>query len=209
MPETNKNTHRPPLAVQNVAGVILAGGKSSRYGKNKAFVRFDGIPLIERVTTVMGSIFPRLLLVTNTPEEYAYLGIEMVGDLIRGIGPLGGIYTGLKTITEDAGFFVACDMPYLCGALVRRMIDLAEGHDVVVPKVDWMVEPLHSLYRKEAVVVVEEIIRSGRNQILELFSRVRTRYVEEEILRAFDPELRCFVNVNRPEDVSGIAGVEG
>jgi molybdopterin-guanine dinucleotide biosynthesis protein A len=203
----NRDLVHPP--VQGVTGVILAGGKSSRYGKNKAFVRFDGIPLIERVAGVMGSIFGRLLIVTNTPEEYAYLGIRMVGDLIRGIGPLGGIYTGLKTIGEDAGFFVACDMPYLCGPLVRRMVELSEAHDAVVPKVDWMVEPLHALYGKGAIVVIEEIIHSGRYQILEILSRIRTRYVEEEILRAFDPELRFFLNVNRPEDVSGIAGVEG
>jgi molybdenum cofactor guanylyltransferase len=196
-------------ARRSLTGVILCGGKSSRYGKNKAFVRFEGIPLIERVATVMDAVFERLLLVTNTPEEYAYLGIDMVGDLIRGIGPLGGIYTGLKTITGDGGFFVACDMPYLCEPLVRRMAELLEGYDAVVPKVDWMVEPLHALYGKGSIAVIEEIIHSGRYQIVEILSRIRTRYVEEAILRGFDPELRFFVNVNRPEDLSRILGVEG
>jgi molybdopterin-guanine dinucleotide biosynthesis protein A len=202
---TNLKPSRP--AVQSLTGVILAGGKSSRYGRNKAFVLLEGVPLIERVAAVMGAIFDRLLLVTNTPEEYAYMGIEMVGDLIRGIGPLGGIYTGLKTIKGDAGFFVACDMPYLCEPLVRRMMDLCEGYDAVVPKVDWMVEPLHAFYAKGSLSVIEELIHSGRYQILEILARIRTRYVEEEILRSFDPRLRFFENVNRPEDVSRILGV--
>lgn len=202
---TSLRTCRP--AVQRLTGVILAGGKSSRYGRNKAFVLLEGVPLIERVAAVMGAIFDRLLLVTNTPEEYAYLGIEMVGDLIRGIGPLGGIYTGLKTIEGDAGFFVACDMPYLCEPLVRRMTDLWEGYDAVVPKVDWMVEPLHALYAKGALSALEELVHSGRYQIVEMLARIRTRYVAEEILRSFDPCLRFFENVNRPEDVSRILGV--
>jgi molybdenum cofactor guanylyltransferase len=197
-----------PEIPRALVGVILAGGKSSRYGRNKAFVRLEGVPLIERVSTVMGAIFERLLLVTNPPEEYAHLGIEMVGDLVRGVGPLGGIHTALKTFSGDAGFFVACDMPYLCEPLVRRMIELLEDYDAVVPRVDGMAEPLHSFFGKGALPVIEEFIRAGRYQIVEILSRIKTRYVEEETLRGFDPRLRFLANVNRPEDVSRILGGE-
>jgi molybdopterin-guanine dinucleotide biosynthesis protein A len=188
--------------IQDMAGVILAGGKSRRFGKNKSFIRINGTPLIERVVTVMASIFEYRLLVTNTPEEYAYLGLPMVEDLIKGVGPLGGIYTGLETIPHDAGFFVACDMPCLNAPFVRHIIGVREGHDAVVPKIGRMVEPLHAVYAKSSTGPLREVIDSGIRQILELFARIRVKYVEEEIIRAFDPDLRCFLNVNRPEDLS-------
>ncbi len=196
----------PDDPVRNVTGVILAGGKSSRFGKNKSFIRIDGVPLIERVVTAMTSVFENRLLVTNTPEEYAYLGVPMVQDLIKGIGSLGGIYTGLETISSETGFFVACDMPYLNTPLIRHMTGLISGCDAVVPRIGRMVEPLHAIYAKSSLGPLQEIIRSGLRQILGLFSRVNVRYVEEETIRAFSPDLRCFANVNRPEDLTDIIG---
>lgn len=199
----SKNASQDPI--RNVTGVILAGGKSSRLGRNKSFIKIDGIALIERVVTAISSVFEHRLLITNTPEEYAHLGLPMVQDLIKGIGPLGGVYTGLSTISDDAGFFVACDMPYLSPALVRHIAELRSGYDAVVPRIGSMVEPLHSLYARSSIAPLKEIIDSGRRQILELFPRIKVRYVEEMTLRGFDPELRCFANVNRPEDLANIA----
>ena len=126
---------------KDVTGFILLGGKSSRYGSNKAFVVIDGVRLVDRVARVMKSIFHRVVLLTNTPEEYAYLEMPMVEDLIKGLGPMGGIYTGLMTLSDEAGFFVACDMPFLSESLIRHMVDVRHDFDVVVPRVGWMLEP--------------------------------------------------------------------
>lgn len=194
--------------IQNVTGVILAGGKSSRYGENKALIKIHGIRLIERVVTVISSVFEHRLLVTNTPEEYAYLRIPMVQDLIKGLGPLGGIYTGLETISDDAGLFVACDMPYLSAPLLRRLVELREGYDAVVPRIGWMIEPLHALYAEGSLGALKDNIDSGQYQVREFLSRIRTRYVEEETIRAFDPDLKCLVNVNRPVDISRLMDSE-
>ena len=108
--------------IDDVSGVILAGGKSSRYGKNKAFIKINGIPLIEKVITVMGSVFQELIIITNTPHKYSHLRLPVYKDLIEGLGPLGGIFTGLTAISKDAGFFVACDMPSLNRELLRHMV---------------------------------------------------------------------------------------
>ena len=170
MPATSKNSNLPIQRLQEVTGIILAGGKSTRYGRNKAFVRIDGVALIERVIQVMGSVFDELLLITNTPEEYAHLNLPMVEDLIKGLGPLGGIYTGLKSIsTRRGGFFVACDMPYLCAPLIRLIVGMQGDSDAVVPKLGWMVEPLHSLYALTCIDAIEGLIRSGNCQILQFF----------------------------------------
>jgi molybdenum cofactor guanylyltransferase len=207
MPNEPENSSQP--LIRNVTGVILAGGKSSRFGRNKAFIQVQGIPLIERVLRVMASVFERRLIVTNTPEEYGYLGLPMVQDLIKGIGSLGGIYTGLATISDDAGFFVACDMPYLNEGLLRYLVSLREGHDAVVPRINRMVEPLHAVYAKPSIGTLKELIESGQRQILELFSRIDVRYVEEETIRSFEPDLRCFANLNSPEDLAGIEATPG
>jgi molybdopterin-guanine dinucleotide biosynthesis protein A len=202
MPVRNPIKSSPRL--KKVTGVILAGGRSTRYGSNKAFAEVQGFPLVERVITVMGSVFERLVISTNSPQEYAHLGLPMAEDLIKGLGPLGGIYTGLNVIPDDAGFFVACDMPFLNASLLRLMVDAWDDCDAVVPRLGRMFEPLHALYAKTCIDALKEGIDSRQRQIVEIFPRIRIRYVDEEVIRALDPDLKCFVNVNRPDDLSGI-----
>ena len=191
-------------SLKGVTGVVLAGGKSTRYGTNKAFVEIQGIRLVERTIRVMGSVFERLLIVTNTPDEFAYLDLPMVEDLIKGFGPLGGIYTGLEAIDDEAGFFVACDMPFLRENFLRHMVSLRGDHDAVVPRVRWMVEPLHALYAKKCLPAIRESIHSREYQILKFFQKIKVRYVEEEEIRRVDPDLKSFFNINRPEDLERI-----
>jgi molybdopterin-guanine dinucleotide biosynthesis protein A len=189
--------------LEGVTGFILLGGKSSRYGSNKAFVEIEGVRLVDRVARVMKSIFHRIVLLTNTPEEYAYLQMPMVEDLIKGLGPMGGIYTGLMTLPGEAGFFVACDMPFLSESLIRHMVDVRDDFDVVVPRMDWMLEPLHALYSKKCLPILHEAIGQHQHQILKCFAELRVRYVDEEELRLWDPELRSFFNINKPQDLPG------
>ncbi|MGE5840773.1 MAG: molybdenum cofactor guanylyltransferase [Deltaproteobacteria bacterium] len=196
----DRNTDRR-APIRNVTGFILLGGKSSRYGSNKAFVEIEGVRLVERVAGVIQSIFDRVVLLTNTPEEYAYLRIPMIEDLVKGFGPMGGIYTGLMSMTDDAGFFVACDMPFLSERLIRHMVDVRGGFDAVVPRMDWMLEPLHALYSKTCLPVVQEAIREEQHQILKCFPKLRMRYVDKEELRFWDPDLRSFFNINKPQDL--------
>jgi molybdenum cofactor guanylyltransferase len=184
-----------------VNGIILAGGKSSRYGSNKALVELNGTRLIERVVRVMKAVFQEVILVTNTPEDYAFLELPMVQDLIKGLGPIGGIYTGLETISEKAGFFVACDMPFLHEGLVRHMVEVRENHDAVVPRMGWMIEPLHALYTKNCLPVIKASIDAHEYQIAKCFQKLRVKYLEREELRAFDPDLMSLFNINVPKDL--------
>jgi len=186
---------------RDVTGLILLGGKSSRYGSNKALVEIDGARLIERVAGVMKSIFHRVILVTNTPEEYAYLRLPMVEDLIKGLGPMGGIYTGLMTMSDETGFLVACDMPFLSGKLIRHMVEVRDDFDTVVPRMDWMLEPLHALYSKKCIPVIREAIEERQYQIAKCFARMRVRYMDEEEIRLWDQDLRSLFNINKPQDL--------
>lgn len=190
--------------VKDVSGVILAGGKSSRYGKNKAFVKIDGIPLIERVIRVMASVFQELILITNTPDEYSYLRLPTYEDLIKGLGPLGGIFTALNAITNHSAFLVACDMPFLKPKLLSHMVESKDDFDVVVPRISGKLETLHALYGKTCLPAIRRMIDSRQYQVHRFFSEVSVRYVDEDEILQFDPYLRSFLNVNTPQKLRHI-----
>jgi molybdopterin-guanine dinucleotide biosynthesis protein A len=183
-----------------MTGVILAGGKSSRYEINKAFVEIQGKRIIDLVFDVIGQTFPEILLVTNTPDQYGYLGLDMVGDIIKGIGPLGGIYTGLKCIGGTNGFFVACDMPFLNAGLIRHMIAICNDFDVTIPSVSGRLHTLHAIYHKNCLPHIENLIERGDHKITNFFGKAKVKYFTENDIRPFDPDLLSFLNVNSPQD---------
>lgn len=184
-----------------VTGVILAGGKSSRFGSNKAFALIDGTPLIERVLAVLKGLFPENIIITNSPGQYRHLGVSMHEDIIKGAGPLGGIYTGLSAIHTQWAFVAACDQPFLNPALIRHMLGLMDGHDAVVPRMDWKIEPLHALFSRRCLEPVERLVKKGSYQVIGFLSEVRVKYIDAEEIGLFDPHFRSFVNVNRPEEI--------
>jgi len=204
MQEELKDSEKQPseTVLSHVAGVILAGGKSSRYGKNKAFEGVDGVPLIERVIRVMGAVFRNVILITNSPEEYAHLNVAMEEDLIKGLGPIGGIYTALSSVSQEAGFFVACDMPFLDQGLIRYMVKAGVGYEAVVPMISGKTEALHALYDKRCLPYIRAMINAGDYQVFRFYPKVRMRYMTEPEIRRFDPELRSFHNINRPGDLA-------
>ena len=190
------------VLIRDITGVILAGGKSSRFGINKAFSEINGSRLIDIVAGLLTSIFTRTVLITNSPEEYSYLGLPIRKDLIRGLGPIGGILTGLEDISDEAGFFIACDMPFVSEDLIRYIVSVRGEFDAVVPKIDWKIEPLHALYRKSCLPVIRELIASGVYQTIKAFDRLNVRYLNEAEIKANDPQMRSFFNVNRPEELT-------
>jgi molybdopterin-guanine dinucleotide biosynthesis protein A len=186
---------------KDIAGIILAGGKSLRYGQNKALVKMNDIPLIERVIGVMRPLFENLIIITNTPHEYHYLQLPMYEDLISGLGPVGGVYTGLEAMSNESGFFVACDMPFLQRDLIRYMVEIKGDFDAVVPRVDWKIEPLHAIYARSCLPAIKKLIDEGSYQIIRFFDKLKVRYVEKEEIRSFDSRLRSFLNVNSPKEL--------
>jgi len=188
----------------HIAGVILTGGSSKRYGKNKAFLEIGGIRLIDRITEDMKNIFKRVILVTNDKKGYEYLGIPVVEDLITGLGPIGGIYTGLMSIPSQAGFFVACDMPCINRQLVRYMVDIQDNHAAVVPSVANEIEPLHAIYAQSCLGPIRDLIDSKRYQVRLVYDQIPVRYVKEGEIRRFGSPTRAFLNINTPDEFAMI-----
>jgi len=209
MSVASKDSNPVISSSKDITGIILAGGKSLRYGTNKALAEVDGIRLIERVIRVMQPLFENLMIITNTPREYDYLQIPMHEDVIKGLGPLGGVYTGLNIMSTESGFFVACDMPFLQGDLIRHMLEIKADFDAVVPKVDWKIEPLHAIYTRNCLPAIKKLIDAHGYQIIRFFDNVRVRYVKEEEIRSFDSELKSFLNVNSPGELIDADRLEG
>jgi len=199
-----KEKSRKKKRYDHTAGVILAGGLSKRYGKNKAFLKIGGIRLIDRITEEMKSIFERVILVTNEKKDYEYLGIPMVEDLIKGLGPMGGIYTGLMSISDQAGFFVACDIPFINGQLIRYMVDIRDSHPAVVPLVDNEIEPLHAVYARSCLGPIMNLIDSKHYQVRLFYDQIPVRYVKEDEIRKFGSPSRAFLNINTPDEFTRI-----
>lgn len=186
--------------INHITGVILAGGKSSRYGKNKALVKLNGVMLIEKVKEVMSSIFKNLIIITNTPEEYEFLQLPMYQDLVKGMGPVGGIHTGLHYMDNDAAFFVACDMPFLNKDLISYMAECLDDYDAVIPKIDWKIEALHAIYSKRCLPAVASLIELREYQVIKFHNQIQSKFIGENEIKSFDPHLISFMNVNRPEE---------
>jgi FdhD protein len=187
----------------HVSGVILAGGKSRRMGGSpKALLAFEGRPLIQHILERLESVLPDCLVVTNSPELYAFLERPMVADVFPDGGSLGGIYSGLRAIPRDAAFCVACDMPFLSPALVRYLAGRAGEADVVIPDAAGELQTLHAVYGKACLPAMERRLRAGQLRVVGFFDDVRVLRVPEAEVARFEDPTRVFMNLNTPDDVA-------
>ena len=188
----------------HITGIILAGGSSKRYGQDKAFLKIGNTRLIDSILQEMHTVFKRVILITNEKIKYEYLEIPMFEDLVKGFGPLGGIYTGLMSIPDQAGFFVACDMPHINRQLVRYMVDIKGNHRAVVPAVADKIEPLHAIYFQSCLKPIKHLIDTKRYQVRLFFDSIPVRYVKEDEIRRFCCPSKAFLNINTPDEFSKI-----
>jgi molybdopterin-guanine dinucleotide biosynthesis protein A len=188
--------------VISVTGVIQAGGRSTRMGGDpKALMELGGRPFVARVLDVVRQVTERVLLVTNTPDLYAFLGLPMVPDVFPEGGSLGGIYSGLRAAPGDAAFTVACDMPFLSAPVARLVVARAGEADVVAPRIGAQWETLHACYGKACLGPMERRLREGQLRITGFFDEVRVLAITEaEVVAVGDPA-RVFMNVNTPDEL--------
>ena len=185
-----------------LAGVVLAGGESRRMGRIKALLPIGGATLIESVVARLREICPQVLVVTNAPERFGDLRARMVPDALPSRQSLVGIYTGILHMRGPV-FVCGCDMPFLHPPLIGYLGGLADGVDVVIPRLHGEYEPLHAVYTPACLEPIRRCVqRHGRNT--GFLDEVRVRVVEVEEIRRFDPELRSFVNVNTPQDCARV-----
>ena len=187
---------------KDVAAFILAGGKSTRMGRDKAFVEFEGSTLLQRALELAGPVGSEFRIVGNREKFSAYAGI--VEDIFRDCGPLGGIHAALRSSSAELNLIVAVDMPFMKPEFLQYLIGLAQKAReacVTVPRGATGWQPLCAVYRREFVTEAEKALRGGRYKIDPLFSLVRTQVVQQEELEACGFSESMFRNLNAPEDL--------
>jgi len=190
--------------VNNIAAAILAGGKNSRMsGFNKAFIQIDGIPIIQRTLKLLEGMFEEIILVTNLPQDFKAYDREVIitTDIIRDIGPLGGMHSALSATSREGIFFIACDMPFLHNALIRRELKrFSETNcDCLVPRLGASVEPLHSVYKKYLKDKISSFVKVRNDYSIRSFLRTINVYYWD--LENNGLNRNIFKNLNTKEDL--------
>ena len=186
--------------IAGVTGVILAGGASSRMGSNKALLPHKGGRFIESIYRELSEIFPEVILVTNTPEQYQFLPCRKVPDIFKAMGALAGIHAGLAQSSTPAVFTVACDMPHLDPGLIRHIASRGAGCDMVLPRSENGYEPLHALYNKGSLPAMESCLEKGERRIISILPHLRVREIDAAEVAGFDPAFDSFSNINTPQE---------
>jgi len=188
--------------MHDVTAFVLAGGKSTRMGADKAFLQWGDETLLDRALGLAGTV-ASVVRIVGDAKKFGGLAPVVVEDVYRDRGPLGGIHAALSNTASELNLMLAVDLPLMKPEFLAYLISQSSesGSIVTVPKVGGGFQPLCAVYRREFASAAEESLRAGENKIDPLFARVSTRVIEEkELVRAgFSAEI--FRNVNTPEDL--------
>ncbi len=183
-----------------MTGIILAGGKNSRIAMTKALIQLGEQTIIERTVRLFRQLFDEVIIVTNSFDDYAHLGVTLTADLIPETGPLGGLYSGLMLSSSDYSFVVACDMPFIDPAIILHLQNYtySGNYDVIVPEFNGFIEPLFAFYSKKCIPTILDHLNQKDFKIRSCYSRVKVKEVPCHHFNAIE---KAFFNINTREDL--------
>jgi len=192
------------------SAVILVGGEARRAnGQEKYFFQYQGRTFIERLVDALRDVVDEIILVARDPEQCRRFdrlnGVQCITDIRQGIGPIGGLHAGALAAKGDLIFVSACDMPCIEPGVVRYLFSAIGTSDAAIPS--WnedLLEPLLAVYRRDALIGYLKTHESY--SLRPMIRSINTRYIPVNDLKAFDPELRTFININKLEELEQIAG---
>ncbi|MCB2219639.1 MAG: molybdenum cofactor guanylyltransferase [Bacteroidetes bacterium] len=182
-----------------VTGIILAGGKSRRMGKDKGLCLLNGRPLIRFAINLLETVCDRIILGANDPD-YQSFGLPVVNDKIPDIGPMGGLYSCLEASETRDNFILSCDMPLVSEDLIRFILKHKTDYEVVIPLNKGLPEPMCAYYSQDIVPVLREYIQEGNYKIQDVFKAVNTCYLKIPSDTNFFSNV-LFHNINTPHDL--------
>ena len=182
-------------------GIIMAGGKNSRMGRDKACLHVGTETILENTVNQLTKVVNNILVISNRPQSLSGSGLHIVPDIFPGCGPLGGIHAWLVHSTTDVNLVVACDMPFLHEKMLKYLVEHGARYDVVIPRLGNYLEPLTACYHKSCLQVIESHINERRLKITSFFPEVDVLYVERKKLTELAGTDYSFFNVNTPEDL--------
>ena len=181
--------------------IVLAGGKNSRMGKNKAFLQVGQKTIIDGLVNELKTSFNEIIISSNDPELYDYLQVKVVKDIIPGLGPLSGMHSALQEAKYDKSLILACDMPFLNLQLAELLVQEAQGYDIAIPKLDEHLEPLFAVYDKSCVEFIETCLKNNISKIIDFYPKVKVNYLSWDRISELVGTEDVFFNVNTPQDL--------
>ena len=187
-----------------MTAIVLAGGKATRMGGScdKAFLKVGGETIINRQLSALKKLFDEIIIVTNFIDNYRFLeGVRVIPDVIPGLGPLGGIYSGLLASASRYNFIVACDMPFISEALVRYLVKSGHKYDILIPQIDGKPHPLFVIYSKKCIPVIEKSLKGNRLKVSSIFPQLKTKFILKGAVKKFDKNMFSLLNINTPDEL--------
>lgn len=186
----------------NISVGVLAGGKSSRMGQNKALLKINEQTFIEKITKELGG-FSEVLISAAAKGAYEELGFEMVYDEHKEIGPIEGIYQVLKASKEDYVFVCGVDMPFVSSELVKYMTEfISSDYDCYCIMDEDHIHPLCAIYSKKCLDVIEKLIEDGNFRLMNILNTCRTKYIS---LKYTNFDKKTVKNINTKDDYKKIS----
>ena len=191
----------------DLTAVIVAGGKSSRMGREKALMRFKGRTMIEHSLTLLSPLFPMVAINTNRPDDFEFLGVPTFPDVFREAGPLGGIHAALTRMESPKVFILGCDIPLMTRDIIRTIVEFPSDRPIVIPHADGFLQPLCGVYAKGITDIIAHLIdkrenRDGATKRCGMFDL--TRLVPTTVLTIEEEcstyRAGAFLNMNRPDE---------
>ena len=204
--DTNLKDLYNSCIMKKVTGIVLIGGRSKRFGKDKIFAPINGEPITKKVIDVIQGVFEEVILIGQQRDGLNTLEVKVIADIIPNCGPLGGIYTALKAAKNNYIFVFAADMPFLDIKFIKYMVSLAGKHDIIMPVWNKGIEPLHAIYNKGLIPIIASLLDRKLLKIAKLIDRedVSVLKVAEDQIRASGEPERMFLNINTPADLETI-----
>jgi molybdenum cofactor guanylyltransferase len=194
---------------RQVAGFILAGGASSRMGRDKGLLDFGGVPLILHAARLIEPLVAEVTVV-GSPRRYAKFGLHVIADNVqikrgpegRGYGPLAGIATALGATRLPWNLIVACDLPYLSAEWLDWLLSraLRSRSEAVVPRTKHGIEPLAAVYRRECGPTIAAALARGVRKVSDAINELHVELVYPREWRRIDPSGLILRNMNAPGD---------
>ena len=195
----------------DISGIILSGGKSTRMGENKSLMKIGSKTIIEHVRDLMKNIFSEVILITNTPDEYEFLGLNTHKDIYTQMGPLAGIHSGLTYSSTEKNFVISCDIPLMTEQMIKYLIEYKTDKPITIARADGFIQQLCGVYNKSILSLAEKILSIQLNEedrdteqkkrdckVLGLIDIAGAEIIDAESLPFYQKD--TFFNMNKRDD---------
>ncbi len=188
-----------PGGREKISGVVLAGGQSRRFGRDKGLYVYKNKPLALHAAEILEPLCDEIIISSNKPAEYAPLGFRVISDIYKNCGPLGGIHSGLSHAAHDKVAFIACDTPHIPASIYSFLLQHQQSYDAIMPAHGQYIETLCAVYHKGSLVQITASLENKTYKILDAHKDLMVRYISVEAEDFYSPEI--FHNINYQDDI--------